>query len=139
MLQQPSSSVPHWTSRQTRRSLALLIVAGVVVGILFVIAIVADRARVANLAQTRDLARFGTVLRETHGLLRSMQSSARGYLLTGDEGLLDAFAWGERELPGLWTEVQTLAPRVSADATARVRGLFTISDEWRAVVTPLVE
>ncbi|HZG67917.1 MAG TPA: hypothetical protein VEZ12_14320, partial [Herpetosiphonaceae bacterium] len=70
MLQQPTSSIPHWTSRQTRRSLVLLIVAGVVVGILFVIAIVADRARVANRAETRDLARFGTVLHETHGLLR---------------------------------------------------------------------
>ncbi len=93
-----TDTAPRWTSRQTRRSLFALGALAFAVTVLLAGAIVDDLAAARNDARSARLGQFGDGLRESYALMREMQTSARGYLLTGDQSFLQQYTDRAREL-----------------------------------------
>ena len=130
MLRNPPEPIPRWTSRQTRRNLVVLALAAVLVALLLAAAIVNDRARAANRERTRDVALFAVYLRDIYGLHRDMQTGMRGYLVTGDETFLQPYTRAQTRLPGLWPELQALAPAVGPRAAGLLREFSSAGEVW---------
>src|SRR3954447_3295117 len=136
MLQLPIDNAPHWTSRQTRHRLLGLGLAGALVVVLLGGVLWVNRLRAINRDNARLLNTFSVSLRDISGVLRDMQASLRGYLLTGDETILDGYARGDARLPRLSPTLQAYAPQVDPNAPDQVRDLIASADAWRKAMTP---
>ena len=134
-----TDTVPRWTSRQTRRSLFALGALAFTVTVLLAAAIVDDLAAARNDARSARLGEFDDGLREGYALLREMQTSTRGYLLTGDQSFLQQYTDRARELSTLWTELEAAAPAINAEATSELGNLVAAADTWqREAIEPVL-
>ncbi len=132
----PTENVPTWTNRQTRRSLALLALAALLVVGLLAGSIVNDLARANNRNRMRDAELFAVSLREVYGLLDDMQSSARGFLLTGDQAFIELYNHSQDAIAAPLSVLQTNAPGIGPEVPPQVRELAGVADSWRQGIAP---
>ena len=136
MVRSPTEAVPHWTDRRTRRSLVLLGLAGLLVIVLLAGAVVNDRQRADNRDQTRDINLFALALRDVYGLLSDLQSSARGYLITGDQSFLELYNQSEIALAQPTSVLQEHALDGGPDAQRQALAFIAAANEWREAIAP---
>ncbi len=123
----PTSS---WSSRHTRRNTVWLGAAAFVVMLLLVASLAVDRLRVANRMQLEEVDALQFAVDDAFGFLLDIESAQRGYLLTGDEALLEPFNRGIRRYPDVLVGARRAAAVVGGEAPQLLQAFEVDAQQW---------
>ncbi|HEY0605516.1 MAG TPA: response regulator [Herpetosiphonaceae bacterium] len=142
MLIDTSAQLPRWSERQTRRNTFLLGVSVLVVMLLLISALAADRLRVGNRGQLEQIDQLQLRLSEVFGQLRDMQIAQRDYLDDGSPGALARYdrasAAYAPSLAQLNRDTDQIRDRIP-ELAQEIQGFEQAASEWRDSSQRLIE
>ncbi|MBV9790952.1 MAG: GAF domain-containing protein, partial [Chloroflexi bacterium] len=142
MLIDTSAQLPRWSERQTRRNTFLLGVSVLVVMLLLVGALTADRLRVTNRGQLEAIDQLQLRLSEVLGHLRDMETNQRDFLedrsspaLARYDRAAAAYAPAIAQLNRDTDQIRERIPQLAQE----IQGFEESADEWQAAAQRLIE
>lgn len=142
MLIDTSAQLPRWSDHQTRRNTVLLGVSALVVMLLLVGALTADRFRVSNRGQLEAIDQLQLRLSEVFSHLRDMEVGQRGYLedrsataLARYDRASAAYATTVAQLNRDTDQIRQRIPQLAQE----IQGFEQAADEWQASAQRVIE
>ena len=126
------------TSQYRRNNRLAPLLIGVVIVLVFVLASVGVVTELVGRTSQQDVQKTSEMLvaeRTLYGLLVDMQTSQRGFIITGDELFLQPYNDAVQRLPGLWATLEERAASLDAASGTQLQPLTPLVAEMKAAAT----